>query len=62
MQEIIISIDADGKRTIETKGFRGNACQRATLAFEASGTKTDDQATAESRLPVAIGQRVSESA
>ena len=47
MREIIVSFD-NGKVEIETKGFVGSDCLKATAALEkALGVKTSDDKTAE---------------
>ena len=49
MKEIIVTFD-DGQTTIETRGFKGKACQIATAGLEADlGIKTDDVPTDEMR-------------
>lgn len=41
-----------GNVTVETKGFKGKACQLETAEFERTlGAKTADRATAEAKLP-----------
>lgn len=42
MKEIILTVDIDGKSKIETKGFKGKACLKASKFLEdALGTGTD---------------------
>lgn len=44
MKEIILTVDMDGKSKIETKGFKGKACLKASKFLEeALGTGTDNQ-------------------
>jgi hypothetical protein len=48
MREIIATIDEDGNVKIETKGFKGADCLKATLQLErALGIKTGDVKTRE---------------
>lgn len=53
MKEIIVNIAPDGKTTIETRGFAGAECLKATMGLEkALGQVTDDRRTAEYARPV----------
>lgn len=46
--EIIVTFDAQGNSRIETKGFKGADCLKATADLErALGTKTSDTKTRE---------------
>jgi hypothetical protein len=44
MKEIILTVDNDGKTKLETKGFKGKACQQASKFLEdALGESRDEQ-------------------
>lgn len=40
MKEIILTVDIDGKVTVETKGFKGKACLQASKFLEDALGKT----------------------
>lgn len=47
-REIIVTVDAQGNTVIETKGFTGSDCLKATADLEkALGVKTEDRKTRE---------------
>ncbi len=49
MKSIEITVDKDGRVTVETKGFAGGSCREASrFVEEALGAKTSGQMTAES--------------
>lgn len=57
MPQVIVTIDATGQTTIETRGFRGRECQQATADLErALGLKTDDRVTKEMFQAAPAGQ------
>ena len=48
MKEIIVTIDKDGKTTVETVGFTGSECLAATAKLESAlGGKVDTKMTDE---------------
>ena len=48
MKEIIVTIGTDGSSKVETKGFAGAECLKATADLEAAlGKKTNDTKTRE---------------
>ena len=50
MPQIVITIDAEGKATVDAHGFKGSGCKDATAAIErALGVVTDDQVKPEFR-------------
>jgi hypothetical protein len=47
-REIFVTVDAQGNTVIETKGFSGSDCLKATMELEkALGAKTSDRKTRE---------------
>ncbi len=47
-KHIRVTIDREGKATVETKGFKGNACYDATRDLEqAMGMRTETKRTPE---------------
>jgi hypothetical protein len=42
MKEIILTVDMDGKSKIETKGFKGKACLKASKFLEDALGKTTE--------------------
>jgi hypothetical protein len=48
MKTIEITVDKDGRVTVETKGFAGGSCREASrLVEEALGARTSERLTAE---------------
>ena len=48
MKTIEITVDKDGRVTVETKGFAGGSCREASrFVEEALGTRTSERLTAE---------------
>ncbi len=48
MKQIIVTIDAEGNTSVETKGFKGQGCKAASKALEmALGTRESDKPTPE---------------
>jgi len=59
MKTIEITVDADGRVTVQTKGFAGGACKEASRFVErALGLVVADVPTAEAYLPVAAERRL----
>jgi len=61
MKTITVEIDPAGQVTIETAGFKGAACAKATAAVEAAlGTKSSDTKKPEfyQQTEVKVGQYV----
>jgi len=60
MQQIIVTIDAEGNPKIEAAGFTGTSCKTATAPLEqALGTVADRQLKPEYHAPAqTIGQKV----
>jgi len=57
-KQIVIDIKPDGGIVLETKGYAGADCAKATAAIErALGTKTSDTKTAEYHTPPKAVQR-----
>ena len=52
MKTIEITVDAQGRVTVETRGFAGGSCREASrFVEEALGARTSDRPTAESYQP-----------
>ncbi len=52
MKTIEITVDRDGRVTVETKGFSGGQCREASrFVEEALGTRTSERLTAEFHQP-----------
>jgi hypothetical protein len=52
MKTIEITVDRDGRATVETKGFAGASCREASrFVEEALGARTSERLTAEFYLP-----------
>ena len=59
MKIIEITVDADGKAKVQTKGFTGGACKEASRFVErALGLVVADVPTAEAFLPVEVERRL----
>lgn len=59
MKQIIVTIGADGTPTVETKGFAGAECLKATAALEAAlGGATKIERTAEFYAPVVVNDKL----
>jgi hypothetical protein len=59
MKTIEIIVDADGKATVQTRGFAGGECKEASRFVErALGVVVADVPTAEAYLPVTVERRL----
>ena len=59
MKIIQVTIDSAGKSTVETRGFQGEECQRASRARElALGVRAGETLTAEYHVEPSIERRV----
>jgi hypothetical protein len=57
MKTIKVNIKNGGKVTVETSGFAGDECQKATESLERKlGAKTSDTPTDEALLPPLSGE------
>lgn len=59
MKQIIVTIGADGAPVVETKGFKGAECLKATAALEAAlgGSVAVEKTPEFYQAPVAVHQK-----